>query len=1077
VTGSNIKNGFLEHLGKTIKDAFLVFSIHGDILFYNEEAKSLLKLCPSAKKIYEVFSPPTLERFKEFIGNVIESFNFISSESSLELISGEIFNAELILSYYIKDNQQLILCTICKKYPDIEAKEISRVKTQLNKVEELIANKEIVDVISKVKTSYPFTFLGKEKLRSIIDKFEEIFWVRNAEGIYLLVNKNLAGTLGLQAVQIEGKEENSFLAPYLAEFNWTLDSYLKQTGNCLIIEGLPFKGLSMHSSLQTIEIPLRDADNNVTAVIGVTQKKYAGFEQADKNEIDINPEIIRNLPVPFAYFNREENLIHSTEEFCKLFGIDFSKVGKFSFRHFPANLVGKFDEFLCSASKDDKFEFKGPAIGYNFGQGFFNFHIKKIYGCNNQFEGISLLIEETSDELKYRGKMVNAFIQKNPEPIFVYDKDNLKFLDVNNSALSLYGYNREQFLQMDLTDLYSAEDIQSLLESSEYASKEGVFTGPFKHKKKDGSLIVVELTKISLKFDDKDAYLNIIRDLSEKIDLEKKSRLYKSAFDKSDDLLFITDPSGFIKLTNNAVMNRLGYSEKEIKDASFATLTSDDERGKINSSIFQSNLKEPRIIITKMKKHEGESIDAELIVTPILDYKNEVDSFNIVATVKFEESKSPAVADTDDTGFISPVFLSSLFHEILTPINAILGFVQELTESIQTKTPEQKEAAKIINQNRASLLHTLNTIAEFTSLQRNEYEINFEEVLITEVVEKLQKEIEEFSGLRGTEFAYGKISSSIKFKTDKLKFMSLLSLLIRMVIRLSREKKIYLSAYQLDEEFFMVTIRDQHSSISKYLLDCLNNIFQKEKVEKEFGVSKISINLSKKLLNLLNGRFEVLVKDGNKLDYGFLFPFGFPIEQKKIEKEKTSKTKEKSAVKTAKVEEKQEPEVKTLPLEEGIKWEGESASEELVLEEFEPEPAPATPPPKPSKKEIDLSKITCLYIEDQIDSQILFKVQMKDLKDIKFAVSFEEAIPLFKSYRFDLIVIDMNLSGEYNGLDALKMIHQLSGFEATPVIAVSAYVLPGDKEKFIASGFSDFISKPLFREKMIDSVNKIFPSK
>jgi CheY-like chemotaxis protein len=225
---------------------------------------------------------------------------------------------------------------------------------------------------------------------------------------------------------------------------------------------------------------------------------------------------------------------------------------------------------------------------------------------------------------------------------------------------------------------------------------------------------------------------------------------------------------------------------------------------------------------------------------------------------------------------------------------------------------------------------------------------------------------------------------------------------------------------------------------------------------------------------LLNGRFEVLVKDGNKLDYGFLFPFGFKVEQKKAEKEKPVKAKDKSSGKIAKEEEKPEPEVKTIPLEEGIKWEGGAeTAEELVLEEFEPRPAP--PPAKPIRQ-IDLSKITCLYIEDQIDSQILFKVQMKELKDIKFAVSFEEAIPLFKSYNFDLIVIDMNLSGEYNGLDALKMVHQISGLESTPVIAVSAYVLPGDKEKFISSGFSDFISKPLFREKMIDSINKIFPA-
>jgi CheY-like chemotaxis protein len=127
-----------------------------------------------------------------------------------------------------------------------------------------------------------------------------------------------------------------------------------------------------------------------------------------------------------------------------------------------------------------------------------------------------------------------------------------------------------------------------------------------------------------------------------------------------------------------------------------------------------------------------------------------------------------------------------------------------------------------------------------------------------------------------------------------------------------------------------------------------------------------------------------------------------------------------------------------------------------------------------SKSKIDLSRLSCLYIEDQVDSQILFKVQLKELQEIKFAVSFEEALPLLDSHIFDFIVLDINLQGEYNGLDALKIIHRMSGYENIPIIAVTAYVLPGDREKFIAAGFDDFISKPIFREKMVDSLEKIF---
>jgi CheY-like chemotaxis protein len=126
---------------------------------------------------------------------------------------------------------------------------------------------------------------------------------------------------------------------------------------------------------------------------------------------------------------------------------------------------------------------------------------------------------------------------------------------------------------------------------------------------------------------------------------------------------------------------------------------------------------------------------------------------------------------------------------------------------------------------------------------------------------------------------------------------------------------------------------------------------------------------------------------------------------------------------------------------------------------------------------LDFSNFTCLYIEDQIDSQILFRVQMRGLKDIKYAASFEDSLPLLESEHFDFIVMDINLQGEYNGLDALKIIHKMQKYEDIPIIAVTAYVLPGDKEKFIATGFNDFIAKPIFREKMIESLEKIFLQK
>jgi len=276
---------------------------------------------------------------------------------------------------------------------------------------------------------------------------------------------------------------------------------------------------------------------------------------------------------------------------------------------------------------------------------------------------------------------------------------------------------------------------------------------------------------------------------------------------------------------------------------------------------------------------------------------------------------------------------------------------------------------------------------------------------------------------------------------------------------------------------------------------------------KDFGISRLTLRLAKKLLSLLKGQFEVLTK-GDKSDYGFIFPLSFITVQAMDEKSVLLIEKDEKPIVVPHVipeeihEEISEvmPEVKEEVTQEKPKHKitedgfEEVPSSRIITSKFTfDEPEIEKPEPvkfdeelinlekeireiKPFKQseKLDLTMLSCLYLEDQVDSQILFKVQMKELKAIKFAVSFEEALPLLDNEQFDFIVIDINLQGEYNGLDALKIIRKMPAYTKTPIVAVTAYVLPGDREKFIAAGFNDFISKPIFREKMVDSLERIF---
>jgi len=1096
---NKINRALFNSLNATINNPFMVLDRKGNILSLNKEAESLFSIKPETENIFDLFNEQSSSVLNKLFETLYLNKKPVAENITLKLTNEEELNLQVNINSYKEENEYFIFCTF--KYQNYSTEAKGTTKFQIVRdINDFIKNKDILNIIEDIKSLYPFTFIGKEKIVKKVNNIEELFWVKDNKGIYVLVNEKLALGLGLKPSQIEGKPAKTFLPSYLIDFYNSLENYLKISINNIIIEGAPLSGLSSLMDYQTIEVPLIDSENNVIAVIGIAQKTEKK-ELKSKEETFLSPSIlIDNFLKPFAVIDKNGIIKHASLEFCKLFPNEFNNFVDVHFaKILSSHLSEKIQQFITELKVSEKFELE---IKNNTNK--FVINLNKILDDNNEIKAVSILLDESQTEdnleqiINKRGRMFDILIQNNPEPIFIYDTENLRFIEVNEAALDLYGYRKDEFLQMDLTDLYTPEDIQTLLDSSSFASKEGKFTGPFKHKKKDGSYVYVEISKISFNYKDKNAHFNIIKDVSEKLDVDKKNQLFKTVFDNTDSMLFVTDHAGFIIYSNNSVYDILEYSKNDIENTLFTAFFRNEERGNINSAIFQSHLKESVKITSELKHKNGAFIKAEITASPVLNYKNEVDSFSIICKivkqkaepeiVYIEKPAASSAAETSaeetpkETGTLDVNFLSTLFHELLTPINVILGFVQELVDSLDNLTPEQKEASDFINQNRERLLNIMNSVVEYTNIQQSNYDLKPQEIGITEIIDQLQTDYEVNSRSREVEFAYGKISSSLKFVSDKQKFQNFIFQLVKTIAKVTKEKKIYFSAYSSDENNFVVSIRDNYSSSSKYLCDNLVNIFLEgnETNLKNIGLSRFTARLLRAYLSLLNGKFELIDASANKTDCSFIFPIKWTkpsIQKEKVHED--AKEIEKEVEPTLERESEEEieepkPAFTEQKVEEKIEFspaEKESFEEEDLTEDIGYEQI------KPSEKSydrIDLKALNCLYIEDQVDSQILFKVQMKELKEIKFAVSFEEALPLLDSNHFDFIVMDINLQGDYNGLDALKIIHKMPGYESIPVIAVTAYVLPGDKEKFIATGFNDFISKPIFRDKMVDSLEKIF---
>lgn len=112
--------------------------------------------------------------------------------------------------------------------------------------------------------------------------------------------------------------------------------------------------------------------------------------------------------------------------------------------------------------------------------------------------------------------------ENNPLPMWIYDLETLKFLAVNNAALSKYGYSKEEFLSLTLFDIRPEEEIPALIKNINESYEDLQKSRPWRHKLKDGTIIYVEILSHSIKYEGRNARLVLSNDITEQYIAEEK---------------------------------------------------------------------------------------------------------------------------------------------------------------------------------------------------------------------------------------------------------------------------------------------------------------------------------------------------------------------------------------------------------------------------------------------------------------------------------------------------------------------------------------------------------------------------
>ena len=124
-----------------------------------------------------------------------------------------------------------------------------------------------------------------------------------------------------------------------------------------------------------------------------------------------------------------------------------------------------------------------------------------------------------SDELAASQLKYSELFQLSPLPMWVFDLETLRFLDVNDSAVNHYGYSREEFLGMTILDIRPASEISAVekIISDQRGFKQFVKQGVFIHHKKNGELIQVDIQSNSVEYQGKQAKIILANDITERL--------------------------------------------------------------------------------------------------------------------------------------------------------------------------------------------------------------------------------------------------------------------------------------------------------------------------------------------------------------------------------------------------------------------------------------------------------------------------------------------------------------------------------------------------------------------------------
>jgi PAS domain S-box-containing protein len=655
--------------------------------------------------------------------------------------------------------------------------------------------------------------------------------------------------------------------------------------------------------------------------------------------------------------------------------------------------------------------------------------------------------------------------ERSPLPMWIYDLETLRFLDVNEVACSHYGWSREEFLAMTIRDIRPPQDRAALEATIAELGGRSFSASLWRHRRKDGSSIDVEVRSHELLFEGRRTRVVCPIDVTLRVRAEAALHEREAALRRAQDLArlghAVTRPDGSFESWSESLPSLVGLPAARMPASTreWIGLLHPGDRAMFRGRSIEAAVAGRGVDVEyRLLRGDGATIHVRQVIEPIRDADGAFGGrwFSTLQDVTGQKAAEIAVrrvnealeervrertaqlersndelalakADAERANGAKSEFLSSMSHELRTPLNAIIGFGQLLASAGTDEgggDPQRAVFVDHIVDAGHHLLALINEILDLAQVESGRIEVRAERVELGALFAECEAMLAPSAAAAGVATAFS-ARPGLAAHADRTRLKQVLLNLASNAIKYNRPQgRVAVVAERLGDRV-RIAVRDTGFGLTAAQLGALFQPFNR--LGQEGGTtpgSGIGLVLTRRLAELMGGAVSVSSAPGE----GSAFFVELPLSDAAAD----------------------------AP--------GESADARAAAA-----PAPdATAAPAAAARHA-----TLLCVDDDPASLHLVQQVLTALPALRVitASDGESAVEIAQALVPDAILMDGSLPG-LGGGEALARLRADPRTARIPVIALTAHAMAGAAEAGIAAGYFRYLTKPFERTDLLRAVRE-----